>query len=154
VKIRLLVAVLVVGVLCFLVLYKNLKEHHRHRQHAKGDNLARMTALFSDISFAAARDPNVFRETAGNGLVIEATSLPTAIWTNFPFTVTPADVEWSLKDSWGKPFHISIVRSNTTNATSGTMYVFSIRSNGPNGIDEQGFADDLSFTNYSLKCSD
>jgi type II secretory pathway pseudopilin PulG len=151
VKIRLLIAVAIVGILCSLVLFKNLKELHRLRQHAKGDNVARMTAFFSDISFAAASNPNVFQEAAGTGLVIEATALPTAIWTNFPFTVTPADVEWSLKDSWGNPFHISIVPSNITNRTSETTYVFSIRSYGPNGIDELGFGDDLSFTNYSIK---
>ena len=111
-----------------------------------------MTALHTYLSHSASLDPSAFENAVGTAIVIEATALPSAILTNFPFEVTTQDIGWTLKDSWGTPFHLELLLKSARASGIGAKYEFSLRSNGPNRIDELGMNDDLSLTNVLLEC--
>jgi len=92
-------------------------------------------------------EPRVFEDYAGTGVVVEATSLPQEILTNFFVVMDTQQRNWDLKDTAGHPLHLVLPRKQERDSEGRVIYDVRIWSDGPNGVDERGRGDDLVFTN-------
>ena len=127
-----------------------IRHVRRARAHVRGENAARVSGLQTWLSFAAARAPEIFVNSVGTGMVTEATTLPQGLLTNFPFEVTPDEIGWNLKDTWGHPLHVALIRVASSQA--GNRYQLSVWSSGPNGSNEMKGGDDIVSEKISIEC--
>jgi hypothetical protein len=123
------------------------REARRVAARVRGETHARISALQSYLLFAASSDPAGFQSAVGSGLVVEATSIPQIILTNFPVALTPERMKWDLEDSWETPLRVEVRPYTESDRKDSSRYAVSVWSSGPNLVDERGKGDDLKVTN-------